>query len=100
MATTLMAIAAHPGDAVFTMGAAVAQHIHNGGKGVFLALTAGEKGAPAAIPVERYGEMQREASGKAAKLLGAEFELLTYPDAEIPLNDSAAQALSDAIRQH
>ena len=100
MATTLMAIAAHPGDAVFTMGAAVAQHIHNGGKGVFLALTAGEKGAPAGIPVERYGEMQREASGKAAKLLGAEFEVLNYPDAEIPLSDSAAQALSDAIRQH
>jgi LmbE family N-acetylglucosaminyl deacetylase len=95
-----MAIAAHPGDAVFTMGAAVAQHIHNGGKGVFLSLTAGEKGAPAGIPVERYGEMQREASGKAAKLLGAEFEILTYPDAEIPFNDRAAQTLGDAIRQY
>jgi len=100
MSTTIMAIAAHPGDAVFTMGAAVAQHIHNGGKGVFLALTAGEKGSPASIPVNRYGELQREASEKAAKLLGAEFEILTYPDAEIPLHDRAAQAVSDVIRQH
>ena len=100
MATTLMAIAAHPGDAVFTMGATVAQHIQNGGKGVFLALSAGEKGAPANIPVQRYGEMQREASAKAAQLLGAEFEILTYPDAEIPFNDRVAQAVSDVIRQH
>ena len=100
MATTLMAIAAHPGDAVFTMGAAVARHIQNGGHGVFLALSAGEKGAPASIPVERYGELQREASAKAAQLLGAEFEILTYPDAEIPLNDRAAQAVGDVIRHH
>ncbi|HXK04007.1 MAG TPA: PIG-L family deacetylase [Verrucomicrobiae bacterium] len=100
MATTLMAIAAHPGDAVFTMGAAVAQHIHGGGTGVFVSLTAGEKGAPANTPVERYGELQRAASEKAAKLLGAEFQILGYPDAEVPLNDQAARALSDVIRQH
>lgn len=98
--TTLMAIAAHPGDAVFTMGAAVAQHIQSGGKGVFLTMTAGEKGAPTNIPVEQYGELQRAASEKAAKLLGAEFEILTYPDAEVPFNDRAAQAVSDAIRKH
>ena len=29
----IMAIAAHPGDGMFTMGAAVAQHISNGGTG-------------------------------------------------------------------
>ncbi len=100
MATTLMAIAAHPGDAVFTMGAAVAAHIRNGGNGVLVALTAGEKGAPAGIPVERYGELQRAASEKAAQLLGAQFEILTYPDAELPFNDRAAQGLSDVVRQY
>jgi LmbE family N-acetylglucosaminyl deacetylase len=100
MATTLMAIAAHPGDAVFTMGAAVAQHIHRGGKGVFVSLTAGEKGAPKDIPVERYGEMQRAASQKSAAQLGAEFEILGYPDAEVPFNERVAQALGDVIRQH
>ena len=100
MPTTLMAIAAHPGDAVFTMGGAVAQHVISGGQGVFVSLTLGERGAPASIPVERYGEMQREASQKAAKLLGAGFEILTYPDAEIPLKDQAALAVCDIIRSH
>jgi LmbE family N-acetylglucosaminyl deacetylase len=100
MATTLMAIAAHPGDAVFTMGAAIAQHIHSGGQGVFVSLTAGEKGAPADIAVEKYGELQRAATEKAARLLGAKFEILSYPDAEIPFNERSAQALGDVIRQH
>ncbi len=100
MATTLMAIAAHPGDALFTMGAAIAQHIHNGGKGVFVSLTLGEKGAPAEIPVERYGEMQRAASEKAARMLGAGLELLTYPDAELPFQDQASLAVCDLLRRY
>jgi LmbE family N-acetylglucosaminyl deacetylase len=95
-----MAIAAHPGDAVFTMGAAVTAHVHGGGKGVFLSLTLGERGAPANIPVDRYGEMQRAASEKAAKLIGASFEILTYPDAEIPLTDQPALEVCDVIRKH
>jgi LmbE family N-acetylglucosaminyl deacetylase len=95
-----MAVAAHPGDALFTMGGAVAQHIHNGGQGVFVSLTLGERGAPADIPVEQYGQMQRAASVAAAKLLGAEFELLTYPDGELPFKDQAALAVCDIIRQH
>ena len=98
--TTLMAIAAHPGDAVFTMGAPVAQQIQTGGQGVFLSLTAGEKGAPSNIPVDKYGDLQRAASQKAAKLLGAQFEILTYPDAEVPFNDRAALAVADVIRQY
>jgi LmbE family N-acetylglucosaminyl deacetylase len=100
MASTLMAIAAHPGDAVFTMGAAVAQHIQSGGKGVFVSLTLGERGAPKGIPVESYGEMQRKASAAAALEVGAEFELLTYPDGEIPLKDQTALEVCDVIRKH
>ena len=61
----IMAIAAHPGDAMFTMGATVAQHVHNGGGGVFLSLSAGEKGHPT-IPPAQYGEMQRKAMTEAA----------------------------------
>lgn len=98
--TTVMAIAAHPGDAVFTMGAAVAQHVHNGGKGVFVSLTLGEKGAPRDIPVERYAGMQRAASEKASSIIGAPFELMTCPDAEIPLDDKVALELADIIRKH
>ncbi len=94
-----MAIAAHPGDALFAMGAAVAQHVQNGGNGVLLSLSYGEKGS-SRIPVAEYGEMQRAAMEKAAKMLGAEAVLLRYRDAEIPANDEAALAVCDVIREH
>src|SRR3954465_13363586 len=78
----LMAIAAHPGDGLFTMGALLAQQIERGGAGVLLSLSLGEKGAPKNIPVQQYGEMQRTATQKATRLLGAEAIFLDYPDAE------------------
>jgi LmbE family N-acetylglucosaminyl deacetylase len=96
----IMAIAAHPGDALFTMGAAVAQQIARGGTGVFLSLSLGERGAPKDIPVKQYGEMQRAATEKAARLLGAEAVFLPYPDAQIPFNEESSLALCDAIREH
>ena len=99
MPTKIMAIAAHPGDALFTMGAAVAQHIHNGGTGAFLNLTLGEKGHRSIAPKE-YGEMQRTATEKAAKLLGGEAIFLPYRDAEISANDEASLAVCDVIREH
>jgi len=98
MSSTLMAVAAHPGDALFTMGAAVAQHIHNGGRGVFLSLSLGERGSPTIAPAE-YGAMQRAATEKAASMLGAQAAFLSYPDAEIPLSDEASLAVCDLIRQ-
>jgi LmbE family N-acetylglucosaminyl deacetylase len=95
-----MAIAAHPGDAFFTMGAAVAQHIRDGGAGVFVSLTLGEKGAPRGVPLAEYGKLQRSASEKASALLGASLELLDYPDAELPLEDRVALAVCDLVRKH
>ena len=76
MPSTILAIAAHPGDALFTMGAAVAQHIANGGQGAFLSLSLGERGHKT-IPPAEYGQMQRAATEKAASLLGAETAFLT-----------------------
>jgi N-acetylglucosamine malate deacetylase 1 len=96
---TLMAIAAHPGDAVFTMGAAVARQVSTGGRGIFLSLTHGERGNPAIAPPE-YGAMQVSATDKAAKILGAETGYLSYPDGELPDNEEARFAVCDAIRQH
>ncbi|MCU1262378.1 MAG: LmbE family protein [Bryobacterales bacterium] len=94
-----MAIAAHPGDALFTMGATLANHIHNGGEGVFVNLSLGERGHPT-IPTDTYGQMQRIATEDAARLLGAETEFLTYQDAEIPADQDAALAVCDLIRKH
>ncbi len=98
MPSSIMAIAAHPGDALFSMGATVAQEIARGGRGVFLSLSLGERGHKT-IPPREYGAMQRAATEKAAKMLGAEAAFLTYPDGEIPMNDEASLAVADRIRE-
>jgi LmbE family N-acetylglucosaminyl deacetylase len=95
----IMAIAAHPGDGLFTMGALLAQQIECGGAGVLLSLSLGEKGAPKNIPVQQYGEMQRTATQKATRLLGAEAIFLDYPDAEIPFMDESSLRVCDVIRE-
>jgi LmbE family N-acetylglucosaminyl deacetylase len=97
--STVMSIAAHPGDTFFAMGAPVAQQIQNGGRGVLLSLSLGEKGSPT-IPPASYGPMQREASERAARMLRAEAVFLPYPDGEIPLNDEISFAVCDVIREY
>jgi len=99
MSGRIMAIAAHPGDGLFTMGATVARQIERGGAGTFLSLSVGEKGAPKNIPVRQYGEMQRAATEKSTRLLGAGSIILPYPDAEIPFNDESTMRVCDAIRE-
>ena len=96
----VMAIAAHPGDALFTMGATLAQQIALGATGIVLSLSLGERGAPKDIPIQRYGEMQRTATEKAAQLIGAEAVFLPYPDAEIPFNEESSLRVCDLIREH
>jgi LmbE family N-acetylglucosaminyl deacetylase len=96
----IMAIAAHPGDGLFTMGAVLAEQVERGGTGALLSLTLGERGAPKDIPVQHYGEMQRAATEKAARLLGLESIFLTYPDAQIPYNEESTLAVCDAIRRY
>jgi LmbE family N-acetylglucosaminyl deacetylase len=94
-----MAIAAHPGDAFFAMGAAVALQVHLGGHGVFVSLSLGEKGSAQIAPA-RYGALQREAAERAAHALGARAECLGYGDGEIPVCDEAKFAVCDLIREH
>jgi N-acetylglucosamine malate deacetylase 1 len=96
----IMAIAAHPGDGLFTMGAALAQQIERGGSGILLSLSLGERGAPKNILVQRYGEMQREATLQATALLGAQAIFFPYSDAEIPFNEEISLRTCDAIREH
>ena len=97
--SNVMALAAHPGDAFFSMGAPVAVATHFGGQGALLSLSLGEKGSPT-IPAEQYGSSQQEAAQKAAALLGAKALFLSYPDGGIPINDEAKFAVCDLIRQH
>lgn len=95
----VIAIAAHPGDGMFTMGATVAKQIEQGGRGVLLSLSLGERGAPKSIPVQQYGAMQRTATENAARLIGAEAIFLDYPDAEIPFNEESSLRVCDLIRE-
>jgi LmbE family N-acetylglucosaminyl deacetylase len=96
----IMAITAHPGDGLFTMGAALANQVERGGSAVLVSLSLGEKGAPNNIPVHEYGEMQRTATEKATSLIGAKNVFILYPDAEIPFNDESSMRVADAIREH
>lgn len=96
----IMAITAHPGDGLFTMGAALANQVERGGSAVLLSLSLGEKGAPHNIPVQKYGELQRTATQKATNLIGAEAVYILYPDAEIPFNDESSMRVCDALREH
>ncbi len=95
----IMAIAAHPGDGFFAMGAPVALEVSLGAEGTFLSLSLGERGS-VKIPTTRYGEMQREASNRAAKMLGARTSFLTWPDGEIPVSEEIKFAVCDVIREH
>jgi len=97
--TNIMAIAAHPGDAFFAMGAPVALQVHLGGQGAFLSLSLGEKGSSTIAPAE-YGSLQRQSAERAAKALAAAAEFLHYPDGEIPESDDVAFAVCDLIRQY
>jgi N-acetylglucosamine malate deacetylase 1 len=95
----IMAIAAHPGDAFFAMGAPVALSVRLGGNGVFLSLSLGEKGSSTIAPAQ-YGTLQREAAQRAAQQLGAISEFLTYPDGEVPSSEEAKLAVCDLIRHY
>ena len=96
---SIMAIAAHPGDAFFAMGAAVAVQTHLGGQGCFLSLSLGERGS-AKIPPAEYGVLQQQSAERAAKMLGASAEFLTYADGEIPESEEVKLKVCDLIREH
>src|SRR5215472_6222128 len=97
--SSIMAIAAHPGDAFFAMGGAVALQVHLRGQGVLLSLSLGEKGSSTIAPAE-YGTLQRQAAERAAHRLGARAEFLPYPDGEIPESDEPRLAVCDLIREY
>lgn len=96
---SIMAIAAHPGDAFFAMGLPVALQAHLGARGVFLSLSLGEKGSAKIAPAE-YGPLQREAAARAAETLKGRAVFLDYSDGEIPASEEAKFAVCDLIREH
>ena len=67
---TILAIGAHVGDAELTAGALLATCAVHGGRAVTLALTAGEKGAPAGADVAQYRKNKIAEAEAFAKELG------------------------------
>ena len=97
--STIMAIAAHPGDAFFSMGASVALQSHIGGQAVFVSLSLGERGS-ATVPPAEYGRLQREAAERAAGILRSQAAFLEYQDGQIPESEEAKLAVGDLIREY
>ncbi len=94
----VLAIAAHPGDVFFAMGAPVAVATHSGGQGTLLSLSLGERGSPS-VPAQQYGVSQEQAAEKAAASLHAKALFLHYPDGEVPANEETKFAVCDLIRE-
>jgi N-acetylglucosamine malate deacetylase 1 len=97
--SSVLAVAAHPGDAFFAMGAPVALAAREKGEGYFLSLSLGERGSPS-IPAAQYADLQQRAAEKAAAALHAKALFLHNADGEIPVNEEAKFAVCDLIRQY
>lgn len=96
---TILTIGAHVGDAELTAGALLATCALEGGKAVTLALTAGEKGAPAGADIDEYRRSKiREAEAFAAEL-GGQAIVLDYPDGQVPDDEQIRFAVCDVIRE-
>ena len=96
---TVLAIGAHIGDAELTAGALLATCAVQGGKAVTLALTAGEKGAPAGADIAEYRRSKIAEAEAFAADLGGEAIVLDYQDGLLPDNDEVRFAVCDVIRR-
>ena len=97
---TIMAIGGHVGDMELTCGGVLATRSLEGAAIVTVALTAGEKGNPPGMAVEEYREQKVDEARRFAERLGGEAVVFDYPDGLLPVDDEAAFALCDVIREH
>lgn len=96
---TILAIGGHVGDMELTAGGVLAAHALKGGRIVTLALTAGERGAPAGRQIAEYREQKVREAQEFAALLGGEAIVFDTPDGELQNNEENRLQVCDAIRQ-
>ncbi len=94
----ILAIGAHVGDMELTCGGILATCSVSGGHVATLALTAGEKGAPAGVDPARYRVQKVAEAAAFAGMLGGESYVLDYADGLLPDNDEVRFAVCDIIR--
>ena len=99
MNKTILAIGAHIGDMELTAGALLASCAVSGGHAVTLALTAGEKGAPAGADVAAYRQEKIAQAQAFMRDLGGEAIVLDHPDGLLPNNDTVRFEVCDIIRR-
>ena len=99
MNKTILAIGAHVGDMELTAGALLASCAVSGGHAVTLALTAGEKGAPAGADVAVYRQEKIAQAQAFMRELGGEAIVLDHPDGLLPNNDDVRFEVCDIIRR-
>ena len=99
MSKNILAIGAHIGDMELTAGALLASCAVSGGHAVTLALTAGEKGAPAGADIAAYRQEKIGQARAFMRELGGEALVLEHADGLLPNDDAVRFEVCDAIRQ-
>lgn len=96
---TILAIGGHVGDMELTAGGVLATESLRGGHIVTLALTAGEKGAPAGRDLADYRRQKVAEADTFASMLGGRAIVLEYPDGLLPDTDAVRFQVCDIIRE-
>lgn len=95
----ILAIGGHIGDMELTAGGVLAACSLKGYGIVTLALTAGEKGAPADRGLLDYRAQKVHEAETFARMLGGRAIVFGYPDGELPDNDDVRYKVCDVIRE-
>lgn len=96
---TILAVGGHVGDMELTAGGVLAANALSGGKIFTLALTAGEKGAPAGADLAQYRLQKAREAETFAEMLGGEASVFDYPDGLLPDSDEVRMRVCDVIRR-
>lgn len=99
MAKTIMAVGGHTGDAQLTSGMLLAKHAMLGDKVIIVDLTAGERGAPAGMPIAEFREQNVASAKTFAQMLGGESIVFDVPDGELYAGKEIELQLADLMRE-
>lgn len=89
----LLVVGAHAFDAEVMAGALAAEWVRRGGRSVLVHLSLGERGHHSKTAAE-YAEQKRAEAKEAARILGAEVQVLGQPDTQA---DRGAEATAESL---
>src|SRR5262245_34900824 len=98
----VLVVTAHPDDAEFGAGGAVAKLVKEGKHVTYCVVTSGNKGSgDREMTPERLAGIREEEQRNAARVLGVEgVDFLGFPDCEVEDTRETRMAVSAAIRRH